>query len=144
MNNYAKGRRYEEALVRLLCGLGVTATRVPLSGGGRHTRGGADIIISPSGKTVSVKTGRGVPDRCWREASTGGMIALDLITLTVFTSAIPVAYFRKSIGACDYLAVKKPRRHWLIIREADKEEKMQASTFSFPPPFQEAEKGGLV
>jgi len=57
MTPYAKGRREEEKLVRILRSLGIEAERVPLSGSTRRDK--ADILVD--GVAISVKYGKACP-----------------------------------------------------------------------------------
>ena len=58
MTAYAKGRREEEALVKLLRKLGFPAERVPLSGSTRRDK--ADLVVGEL--AISVKYGKSCPN----------------------------------------------------------------------------------
>ncbi|MEM1691788.1 MAG: hypothetical protein QXK45_03870 [Thermofilaceae archaeon] len=62
MTSYAKGRREEEALVRLLRSYGLEAERVPLSGAAHRRR--ADVLVE--GLCLSVKYGAAAPSCLFR------------------------------------------------------------------------------
>lgn len=122
--SYAKGRRREEELVRLLTAQGWSARRIPLSG----QAGQPDVILTVGGREIgfSVKTGRRFPKRVYDlvGARVGDHVVLSLPQLLLALDGrrdwpscegrLPACVERELRRGLAF-AGKRPYRPWLFV-----------------------------
>lgn len=123
MTSYTKGRREEEALVRLLRSYGVEAERVPLSGATHRQR--ADVLAG--GLCVSVKYGTAAPS-CLFHASVfwlGPYLVVPLEPLLAgwivrgkdLPVKLPSQRVKKELAQADLLIARRKGGEWVVCGE---------------------------